>query len=162
MGETIETVRAKLWHGRNPFAEVARGQPTDLQGWGSSRHPYLASGIAKLRPRIVVEVGGWKGASALHMAEQLRTLQLDAVVIAVDTWLGIWQHWSRPEWFAELGLKGGYPSLYHKFAANVVAGGLEDYIVPLPLDSANACALVSHNGIVADMLHIDAGHDTGR
>ena len=158
MGETIKELRAKLWGGRNPFADVPKPPTVDRQGWGSSEHPCMADAIVQSRPRIIVEIGVWKGASALHMAEKLRELQWDAAVIAVDTWLGNWVHWAAPKWFGELELKSGYPSLYHKFAGNVVACGLEDYIVPLPLDSTNASELVRQRDIAIDMLHLDAGH----
>ncbi len=159
MGEVCQLVRQKLWRGRDPFAGFPdRLIATDEQGW-HSRHPYLAEAIETLRPRIIVEVGVWKGGSTLFMANRLRELGLDAVVIAVDTWLGAWDHWRNDKWFEELCFDHGYPRLYDKFAANVVRNGLQDYVVPLPLDSVNARHVVSFFELRADILHIDAGHD---
>jgi predicted O-methyltransferase YrrM len=159
MGETGRRVRQQLWRGGDPFAAFpARLYGRDEQGW-HSEHPYLAEAIAELRPAVVVEVGVWKGASCIFMAERLRQLGLDAVVVAVDTWLGSVASWSSAELFGELCFAHGYPQLYYKFAANIVARRLQDYVVPLPLDSVNARHLVSRAGLHADLIHIDAGHD---
>ena len=159
VGDTVRQVRELLWHGADPFAGLPeRLFEADAQGW-RSQHPYLSSGIEFIRPRIIVEVGVWKGGSTLYMANKLRELGLDAVVIAVDTWLGAWDHWTDSNWFQELNFSYGYPQLFYKFAANVVVNKLQDYVVPLPLDSVNAREVVSRRGIVVDMLHIDAAHD---
>jgi hypothetical protein len=48
---------------------------------------------------------------------------------------------------------------YHKFAANICNEGLQDFVVPLPLDSINGFQLLKTKGIRPDVLHIDAGHD---
>ena len=88
MGETIKDVRARLWRGQNPFAGLPpKLYQRDEQGW-QSQHPYLSIGVEQMRPRVVVEVGVWKGGSTIFMAKKMRELGLDAVVIAVDTWLG--------------------------------------------------------------------------
>ncbi len=159
MGETINEVRTKLWRGRNPFTGLPqRLYQLDEKGWGS-HHPYLSEGVRQIRPRIIVEVGVWKGGSTIFMAKTQRELGLDAVVIAVDTWLGCMQHWENPDWFEDLNIGHGYPQLYYTFAANIVANKLEDYVVPVPMDSVNAREWVSNRGIAVDMIHIDGGHD---
>ena len=84
---------------------------------------------------------------------------MDASIIAVDTWLGSWEHWIYPPFFPELSLESGRPTLYHKFLNNVLVEEVEDYIVPLPLDSANAAQLLKMLNIRPQMIHIDGGHD---
>ena len=42
---------------------------------------------------------------------------------------------------------------------NVVDKDVVDYIIPLPLDSANAAFVVQRRGIQPEVIHIDAGHD---
>ena len=159
MGEVSTLLRQKLWRGADPFAGVpVRLIQADEQGW-NSQHAYLAEAIQKLRPRVVVELGVWKGGSTLFMANHMRALNLDAVVVAVDTWLGSWDHWGDERLFAELCFDHGYPRLYEKFAANVLRHGLQDYVVPMPLDSINARHVLSRAGVQADVIHIDAGHD---
>jgi Methyltransferase domain len=159
MGETINEIRNRLWQGQDPFADPMQGHATDKQGWGGSEHPFLSSGIEQLRPRVVIEVGVWKGASVIFMAKKLRELGLDAVVIAIDTWLGSVENWTNPAERPGIKLTHGYPQLYFTFAANIISEGLQDYVVPLPLDSVNARHLISRSGIVSDMIHIDGGHD---
>jgi predicted O-methyltransferase YrrM len=129
----------------------------DLQGW-SSQHALLVQAIES-GPRIVVEVGVWKGGSVVFMAELLRERNADSVIIAVDTWLGSWEHWARPDWRSDLLLKNGYPTFYRTFQRNIVACHVQDYVIPLPLDSVNAASLLRSCGIVPDVVHVDAGHD---
>jgi predicted O-methyltransferase YrrM len=147
-----------LWDGQDPFEGVLRdATASDLGGW-NSRHALLAEAVERA-PRIIVEVGVWKGGSVVFMAERLKMHNVDGVVIAVDTWLGSWEHWLRPEWRVDLQLERGYPTLYRTFQHNIVNADLVDYVVPLPLDSLNAASLLRHHGVGADVVHIDGGHD---
>lgn len=93
------------------------------------------------------------------MAQLLRETGANAVVIAVDTFLGSYEHWRNPAWRVSLNLDAGYPSLFRTFQKNVVAAGVEDYVVPLPLESANAASLLERTHIAPDVIHIDAAHD---
>jgi predicted O-methyltransferase YrrM len=155
----IQGLRLALWEGRDPFGGVPRRLiDYDIQGWGS-QHPWLVESIDRLRPERIVEVGVWKGGSTIHMAQRLKDLGLDAAIIAVDTWLGSWDHWVEPGWRQELCFVNGYPRLFEKFASNIVHRGLEDKVIPLPLDSTNARNVISHLNIQADIIHIDGGHD---
>jgi hypothetical protein len=159
MGETIKALREKLWLGENPFADPPPGHTPDIQGWGGSQHPLLIEGIEKLRPKIIVEVGVWKGASVIFMAKKLREMGLDAAIIAIDTWLGSVENWVNPVDRPSIKLTRGYPQIFFTFAANVISEGLQDYVLPLPMDSVNARHLIAHAGIVPDMMHIDGAHD---
>ena len=157
------TARAELidalWAGTDPFDGFPADQVApDMQGWQSD-HPFLADTVARLRPRIVVEVGAWKGMSVLSLAAALRDNGIDGAVVAVDTWLGSVEHWAEPAWRASLGLTHGYPTLQRTFMRNVIEAGLERFVVPLPLDSLNAAALLRRAKIVPGVVHIDAGHD---
>jgi predicted O-methyltransferase YrrM len=156
---TRQDLLAALWNGRDPFAPPPTNpRPLDLQGWRSV-HPTLHEAIATHRPEVIVEIGAWKGASTAYMARTLIELGLPGTVVAVDTWLGAVDHWSRADLFAELGCEHGYPTLYRTFLSNLVHEGLTGRVVPLPLDSVNAGKLMALRGIVADMIHLDAGHE---
>lgn len=155
---TRQRLLDQLFFGRDPLKGFPAGRPTDLQGW-HSQHPYLARAINEAKPGIVVEVGVWKGASVVTLAKEIQRLKLDAVVIAIDTWLGSSEHYLWEKFIPDLDFEFGYPRLYHKFAANIVNEGLQDFVVPLPLDSINAFQLLKEKGIRPDVLHIDAGHD---
>jgi hypothetical protein len=157
------TARAELiktlWAGADPFDGFPADQVApDMQGWHSD-HPFLADTVARLRPRVVVEVGAWKGLSVLSLAAALRDNGIDGAVVAVDTWLGSSEHWADPNWRPALGLTHGYPTLQRAFMRNVIEAGLERFVVPLPLDSLNAAALLRGLKIAPGIVHIDAGHD---
>ena len=143
---------------------MVEDRPADPQGWNSG-HVYLTRAIAEVRPRLILEVGVWKGGSVMTMARELKSLQIDGVVIAVDTWRGSWEHWLAPQgaWgldlVDDLGLDRGHARLYEKFIANVRAAGLQDYVVPLPLDSNNAAHVLERLALRIGVLHIDGGHD---
>jgi hypothetical protein len=93
------------------------------------------------------------------MAKHLKALGLDGAVIAIDTWLGSSEHYLNEKFHADLNFAHGYPRLYHTFAANILEQGVQDYVVPLPLDSLNAILVLKKKNIRPDILHIDAGHD---
>ena len=146
MGRARTELIDKLWLGEDPF----RGFPTkayqvDHHGW-NSLHRYLGRAVDEVKPKLIVEIGVWKGGSVLTLAGRVRELGLDAVVIAIDTWLGSSENWNDPTMRPELGIEGGYPKLYYKFVANVFDRGLQDYVVPLPLDSVNAFEVLRHHG----------------
>lgn len=154
-----DIVVAKVWQGSDPFIGLSvEGLVADNQGW-QSHHRYLSGEINRLKPKVVVEVGVWKGLSSIFMAKKLQEEKIDGVIISIDTWLGSWDHWESQEWFKHLKVRNGYPSIYNTFVANVVENKVEKFIVPLPLDSVNAAHVLNYHGIVADMIHIDAGHD---
>jgi predicted O-methyltransferase YrrM len=134
--------------------------PADLQGWGSD-HPVLREAIAAVRPKLIVEVGTWKGASAIHMANVVRSLGLDTGIICVDTWLGSPEHYlaQGEGWRESLLLRHGYPHLYYTFLSNVVREGHTDRIVPLASTSENAARILAAKGVQPDLVYIDAAHE---
>lgn len=149
----------KIWRGIEPFSSqnIANLKP-DLQGWHSD-HRYLSESIGKNEPFIIVEVGVWKGMSSIFMANMLKKLNINGIVISVDTWLGSWDHWENDEWFSHLKLDRGFPSIFETFLANVIHSDVQNFIVPLPLDSINAAHVIKHYDIRPNIIHIDGGHD---
>jgi len=130
---------------------------SDMQGWGS-QSPLFAEVIDKLKPREIVEVGTWKGASAIHMARLAQAHQPDAVVLCIDTWLGSMEHWDFDDVRRDLDREHGFPRVYHHFLANVVKSGLTNHVFGLPLSSLTAAQLLLKRGVQADLIYIDAGH----
>ena len=156
---TRQKILDQLFFGRDPLKDFpAHRFPTDLQGW-HSQHPYLTRAIAEVKPKIVVEVGVWKGASVVTMAKEVQRQNLDTAIVAIDTWLGSSEHYLWEKFIPDLDFEFGYPRLYHKFAANICNEGLAEIVVPLPLDSINGFQLLKEKSIRPDVLHIDAGHD---
>ncbi len=120
-------------HARNPYEGFDfAGIPFDPSGWGSTS-PIFRKLIEEKRPRLIIEVGTWKGGSALRMADILKEIKSPAQIICVDTWLGALEFWNRhehPERHAALKLVNGYPSVYYEFLANVCHAGHQKRIVP--------------------------------
>ena len=155
-----EELVAALWGERgSPFDGFPHAlYATDTQGWNST-HPYLAQTIREARPRTIVEVGVWKGRSTLTMARTVREMELDAAIVCVDSWVGSFEHWLRPDIFTDLKHQHGWPHLFYTFMANCVAEGVEDIVVPLPAVSRAASRILEARGVRPDLVHIDAGHD---
>lgn len=134
--------------------------PSDLQGWGSQDTIFLDI-MSTLKPKLIVEVGSWKGASAIHMAQLAKALRLNSRIICVDTWLGSVEHvlGRRPEWRESLQFRHGFPSLYFTFLANVVRAGVSDRIVPLANSSDNAALILKAKNIAPDLVYLDGAHE---
>ena len=152
-------LREELFDG-DPFADADLADvPPDLTGWGST-HPMFEAVLGALKPARVIEVGSWKGGSAIHMAQTLRALGVDAEVVCVDTWLGAPIAWtSEPHLKASLRLRNGYPRLYETFLRNVLDAGVADMITPLPASSDGGYRVLKHFDVVADVIYIDADHE---
>jgi hypothetical protein len=129
----------------------------DYQGWGSE-HPIFESLIVELLPRLIIEVGTWKGMSAINMASLIKRHGVtECEIVCVDTWLGSYENWEHH--FDSLQLENGYPTLYRQFMTNVVVSGHDDIITPFPISSNNAAVFLQHKGVSADLVYVDAGHD---
>src|SRR5262249_11372505 len=106
------------------------------------------------------EVGSWKGASAVHMADLLARNGLVGEILCVDTWSGgpeVWLHQDDPK--LKVPFKFGRPDIYSQFIANVIHCQHTDSIIPLPTDSISAAKICAAKGILADAIYIDAGHE---
>jgi len=132
--------------------------PDDVQGWGSDA-PIFAELIGQVQPRLIIEVGTWKGASALHMAFVCDALDLGTRIVCVDTWLGAYEFIDSPTLERSLEPYFGYPQIYYQFAANVVRAGQERRIIPFPQTSLIAARYFWHHQIRADLIYIDGSHD---
>lgn len=152
-------------HEVNPYKNFnPRALKPDMQTWGGNAK-ILLNKIDELNPELIVEVGTWKGGSAIHMAKHLKKINSKAKIVCVDTWLGSLEHWMakdetshRKNWFRSLKLKNGYPQLYNQFLYNVIHAGLQEYIIPFPVTSAIAAEWFIKKDIEADFIYIDGDH----
>ncbi len=149
-------------HAADPYDGFAADKDSvDLQGWGSDA-PLLRQAVEKIKPRLVIEVGTWKGRSAITIAGWLKGLGVPAAIVCVDTWLGSTEHITDPaasQFAADLKLRNGYPQLYYTFLNNVVCSGHRDMIIPFPNTSENAAVVLSKLGVKADLIYVDAAHE---
>lgn len=134
-----------------------------------SLRPVMDRLVGEVRPRRIIEVGSWEGASAIHFALACQREGVDcAEILCVDTWLG------SPELvverrtdegivpsphFAALRYRWGFPQVYYTFLSNVVAAGVQLLITPVPLTSDAARRVFETVGVTADLIYIDGAHD---
>lgn len=136
----------------------------DLQGWGSE-HGIFSNSIKKAKPKLIIEVGTWKGASAIHMGKLCRDLGYDAEIVCVDTWLGSASNFvnagseSQIQRFDSMRFVNGYPMLYYTFMRNVVDAGLQGTITPLPQTSEHGAKVLRHYRAKADIVYLDAARE---
>ena len=129
--------------------------PESITGWGGDA-PIFKALIQKVKPKVIIEVGSWKGQSTITMAEACKAYQIDSVIICVDTWLGSEEHILQCR--RELAPANGFPTLYYQFLSNVVRRGVQEWIVPLPTTSLIAANVLACLDIKADLIYIDASH----
>ena len=99
-----QTVLDQLFFGRDPLKDFPAGKyATDLQGW-HSQHSYLARAIEEARPRIVVEVGVWKGASVVTLLHRDTLQPLGSAPVSARETLLV-RYSTRHPYFLLVGLE---------------------------------------------------------
>lgn len=163
---TCEPMKLDHWskvHTVNPYEGFPLAQyPADLTGWHSD-DPIFDQLIKEVRPELVVEVGVWKGASTLHMANRLFFNGLhQSRILACDTWLGSLEFWTKrddPERYGALKCEHGFPTVYRQFIANVLHHNREDVIIPFPNTSLTCARWFRMAGFQADLIYLDGSHE---
>lgn len=136
----------------------------DCQGWHSD-HELFKRLLLQVNPEVIIEVGSWKGASAIGMLtkcdqigeEQGRVYKPH--LFCVDTWLGSPEIWKIAAYREANPRPHGYPRIYHQFLNNVRRSGYQDQVTPLPMTSRQGAGLLSDHGVMAKLIYIDASHD---
>ena len=141
------------------FEGIQPSGAANVQGWNSDQ-PLFKELIEKTRPTVIIEVGTWLGASAIHMAKICRELGLQTTIYCVDTWLGAEEFWTSKAHTEDRDLrqKNGYPQVYFDFLANVVQHECQDLIVPIPNTSIIGSIILQDRGALADLIYIDGSH----
>jgi len=147
--------------GGDPYFGLQPGSgPIDISGGGD--WAFTRAVLEKIRPRLVVEVGSWKGATALLVADWMRSAGIDGAVICVDTWLGGLEHLEGTvgaDWKLEPYISHGWPMLHAVFMENVIRHGLEEWIAPLATTSTIGAKWVCRRGLQPDVVLIDGSHE---
>ena len=149
-------------HAVSPYQDFPLAEyPGDLQGWGSQSVAFDEL-LARLKPVRIIEVGTWKGGSAIHMATVAHKLGICPEIICVDTWLGAVEFWTDqkdPDRYLALKCRNGYPSVYYQFVANVIHQECEDLITPFPQTATIAALWFRRYGVQAGLIYIDGSHE---
>lgn len=161
-GQVTRDELLALLHPRDPFAGFDyAARPFDGHGWGSDS-PAFRELILAQKPRLIIEVGTWKGGSALQMASVLEEAKLPGTILCIDTWLGALEFWTNlddPERYGSLRHEHGWPTVYFQFLANVCHRSLQHRIVPFPQTSATGALWLRHAGLRGDLIYIDGSHE---
>ncbi|KAK9122270.1 hypothetical protein Syun_019887 [Stephania yunnanensis] len=112
--------------------------------------------IRKVKPRTIIELGTFLGASAIHMAELASRLGLETQIICVDDFRG-WPGFQTR--FTDIGSVNGDVMLMYQFMQNVVYFNATDSILPVPYSTGSALEGLCELGVFADLIEVDAGHD---
>lgn len=154
----MERIRDKIHGIHDPYAGFMPIKD-DIQGWASTSEAFEDC-IKKVNPKLIIEVGTWKGCSAIHMANICKKYYDDFEIVCIDTFLGSWEHWTTMNQFLpKESLIHGRAHIYEQFLSNVILIGYTNHITPFPIDSVNGALCLKHWNVQADMIYIDAGHD---
>jgi hypothetical protein len=96
--------------------------------------------------RVIVELGSWTGLSTRFLAD----CAPQATVIAIDHWKGSPEHATNPELAPRL------ERLYEEFLS--ACWSYRDRIIPLRATTDAGLCEVSDNGIIPDLIYLDADH----
>lgn len=103
-----------------------------------------------LDKNVVIEVGSWHGRSTRALGDNAM-----GIVYAVDTWDGSANE--RDTWHQSARSMDGDHAFY-EFMQNNIDLVSRGKIVPVRMSSKNASDFFRRNGIIADMIFIDADH----
>lgn len=100
---------------------------------------------------VIVELGAWMGKSTAYQAQKIKESGKNIKFYTVDTFKGAE---AEPVHVETIQKNGG--SIFHIFQDNMVKCGVENYVTPLEMTSAEASAQFEDSSI--DFLFVDAGH----
>ena len=129
--------------------ERPRIPPSD-HGWFGPEHADLLYGALTPNTKIVVELGSWHGLSTRFIARNAP----NAVVIAIDHWVGSAEHRADPDLCQML------PTLYETFISS--CWEFRDQIMPMRMDTISGMKLLFDHGVEPDLVYIDASADYGQ
>ena len=133
---------------------------------------FLDNLLQHLKPAFLIEVGSWKGGSALRIASAAVAAtpsgEPPPCLLCIDTWLGDGGAWIDrcPGWRDGLLLEGGMPQLLWQFLANVRSQ--QHVILPWPISSLTALRTLQHLAIEQssgvprpEFIYLDSAHEKG-
>ena len=133
--------------------------PPDFQGW-NFENPIFENFVLKIKPKVVIECGTWKGMSAIKLHKALQKLKTSFQLICVDTWLGGIEHMDEMAFQGLIAKKYGYPQLYFQFLSNMHHAKCLKNLLPIPNSTSNAAKWIKNKKITAQLIYIDASHES--
>lgn len=130
----------------------------DKRGFFSDR-PVFEELIKEVKPKTIIEVGSWKGHSAVAMARICQSLGIFCDILCIDTFLGSQEHWLNDKYRDLLKIENGCPRYYRDFPSNIIYSGVQTFVTPVCLPAATASVVLSIFKVQGDLIYIDAGHE---
>lgn len=156
-----QTILDRLFNGESPYNDFPPPRVSGLlrqkrvKGWGSNGAVFEKL-IRKVKPKTIIEVGTFLGASAIHMSELTHKLGLHTQILCVDDFRG-WPGFRNR--FGDIGIVNGDVMLLYQFMQNVVHFNATETLLPIPYSSASTLEKLCEWGLFGDLIEIDAGHD---
>lgn len=134
------------------------------------RPKLLDSIVRSVRPRCVVELGVYRGATTLALADALdrHGLPPTSFVLSVDTWLldlrFVWRQDGKDgarlqnNYFRSAPQVAGGSQMYIEFLFNVIEARKTQRVLPLQSSTLSASHALLAAGFGADAVYIDASH----
>jgi predicted O-methyltransferase YrrM len=154
----IKDFRKAVFRDKSPYDGIdPKDYPDDVKGWGS-RDQTLETVIDIVKPKLILEIGSWKGASAIFMGECTKKRNLDTEIVAVDPHVGSAGLWlfNQDAMHVTQAQECG---TYNLLLSNVVRAGLQDTITPFRATSSVATSIMKHKGLQPDLVYIDGSHE---
>ncbi|KAG6556255.1 hypothetical protein Mapa_002196 [Marchantia paleacea] len=151
-----------FFDGASPFEDFPSPEIAPLlrkkriKGWGAEA-PVFERLMNEVRPKVIVELGSFLGASAINMGTIARKMGLDTIILCVDDFRG-WPGF-RAKKFKDIKQQHGSIMLLPQFMKNVQFMNLTDIILPVPFSTTGAIAYFCEWGIRPDLIEVDAAHD---
>ncbi|XP_051145148.1 uncharacterized protein LOC127261044 [Andrographis paniculata] len=145
---------ASPWEGFPPPHAAALLVENWNKGWGS-RAAVFERLIGEVRPKTIIEVGTFLGASATHMAALAPP---ETQIVCIDDFRG-WPGYVDEENRRRVGMVNGDSMLLYQFMSNVARANATDRIVFLPFSTGTALGGLCEWGVYGDLVEIDAAHD---
>ncbi|XP_073386700.1 uncharacterized protein [Physcomitrium patens] len=131
-------------------------RPEQIRGWGSNGTVFRRL-MEEVKPRSVIELGSFLGASAIHLGTIAKELGLQTDIFCFDDFRG-WPGFRRGK-FADIKQQNGDAMLMNQFIQNVVSRNLAGSTLPVPFATVASLTSFCKWGIYADLIEVDASHD---
>ncbi len=129
---------------------------TDVQGWCTPDilriYDEQLTGFG-MNKAVMVELGSWKGRSAIYAASEIKRRHKNVRFVCVDTWEGNADEPDMAALIVDANNRGG---LYKEFVENINRCGVADYIKPLRMTTVEGAKQFADRSV--DFIYIDAGH----
>ncbi|KAL2478650.1 S-adenosyl-L-methionine-dependent methyltransferase superfamily protein [Forsythia ovata] len=156
-----QTVLDRVFHGKSPWQNFPPAHVSTLlrqnriRGWGSTGAVF-ENLIRRVRPRTIIEVGTFLGASALHMTKLTRQLGLKTQILCIDDFRG-WPGFLDK--FKDIKMVNGDVLLMYQFMQNVFYANATESVLFMPFSTGSALDKLCEWGVFAELIEVDAGHD---